>query len=252
MHLVARHDRRLGVERIDLEAGDALVVGGDVFELLLRQHVGHDLIAVRRAFLDELTMEERSRVEVTEGDAAAIDLGLSGAELKKIAGEVDRIHHCAGVSYLGVDHATAKHVNAFVPNEATPPNVATESVRSKRSRSMQRRRSPSAIQVRGPQMPKVMPGRAGPSRDRSSLSLLPVVAAVEVVGDDRLTEPFEAAEPQAFAADIFRRAQASGADATDCAGLVEAAGGRVKVVDGDPRLLKVTSLADLETVAGWR
>jgi 2-C-methyl-D-erythritol 4-phosphate cytidylyltransferase len=39
--------------------------------------------------------------------------------------------------------------------------------------------------------------------------------------------------------------------ATDCAGLVEAAGGRIKVVEGDPRLLKVTSQADLDTVAGW-
>src|SRR5690349_22519285 len=58
--------------------------------------------------------------------------------------------------------------------------------------------------------------------------------------------------PQAFAADVLRRAQTSGGEATDCAGLVEAAGGRVKVVEGDPRLLKVTSAADLETVAGWR
>jgi 2-C-methyl-D-erythritol 4-phosphate cytidylyltransferase len=58
--------------------------------------------------------------------------------------------------------------------------------------------------------------------------------------------------PQAFAADALRRAQASGAEATDCAGLVEAAGGRVKVVQGDPRLLKVTSESDLETVLGWR
>ena len=58
--------------------------------------------------------------------------------------------------------------------------------------------------------------------------------------------------PQAFAADALRRAQADGAEATDCAALVEAAGGRVKIVEGDPRLLKVTSAADLETVAGWR
>jgi len=57
--------------------------------------------------------------------------------------------------------------------------------------------------------------------------------------------------PQAFVAESLRRAQTEGGDATDCAGLVEAAGGRVKVVDGDPRLLKVTSEADLETVAGW-
>src|SRR6478736_1120548 len=60
--------------------------------------------------------------------------------------------------------------------------------------------------------------------------------------------------PQAFAADRFRHALASNSllQTTDCAGLVEAAGGRVKVVEGDPRLLKVTSEADLETVAGWR
>ena len=58
--------------------------------------------------------------------------------------------------------------------------------------------------------------------------------------------------PQAFTAEALRRAQANGAEATDCAGLVEAAGGRVKIVEGDPRLLKVTSPADLETVAAWR
>jgi 2-C-methyl-D-erythritol 4-phosphate cytidylyltransferase len=60
--------------------------------------------------------------------------------------------------------------------------------------------------------------------------------------------------PQAFVAETLRRALSPSNDllqATDCAGHVEAAGGRVKVVDGDPRLLKVTSEADLETVAGW-
>jgi 2-C-methyl-D-erythritol 4-phosphate cytidylyltransferase len=60
--------------------------------------------------------------------------------------------------------------------------------------------------------------------------------------------------PQAFAADTFRRAFSPSntvLQATDCAGHVEAVGGRVKVVEGDPRLLKVTTEADLETVAGW-
>jgi 2-C-methyl-D-erythritol 4-phosphate cytidylyltransferase len=60
--------------------------------------------------------------------------------------------------------------------------------------------------------------------------------------------------PQAFLAETLRRALSPSNNllqATDCAGHVEAAGGRVKVVDGDPRLLKVTSEADLETVAGW-
>ncbi len=51
--------------------------------------------------------------------------------------------------------------------------------------------------------------------------------------------------PQAFAADVLRRAHAGGADATDDAALVEAAGGRVVVVEGDPANLKVTGPDDL-------
>ncbi|MGE5689450.1 MAG: 2-C-methyl-D-erythritol 4-phosphate cytidylyltransferase [Pseudomonadota bacterium] len=57
--------------------------------------------------------------------------------------------------------------------------------------------------------------------------------------------------PQAFVADALRRAAATGGDATDCAALVEAAGGRIRWVEGDPRLLKVTTTADLELVASW-
>ena len=55
--------------------------------------------------------------------------------------------------------------------------------------------------------------------------------------------------PQAFPVDTLRRAAAAGGEATDCAGLVEAAGGRVKVVPGDPLLLKVTTADDLARVA---
>jgi 2-C-methyl-D-erythritol 4-phosphate cytidylyltransferase len=58
--------------------------------------------------------------------------------------------------------------------------------------------------------------------------------------------------PQAFLADTLRRAVAGDvADATDCASLVEAGGGRVTWVDGDPRLLKVTDAADLALVESW-
>jgi len=57
--------------------------------------------------------------------------------------------------------------------------------------------------------------------------------------------------PQAFPADTLRRAVAGGGEATDCAGLVEARGGRVKIVPGDPRLLKVTTADDLARVAAW-
>jgi 2-C-methyl-D-erythritol 4-phosphate cytidylyltransferase len=52
--------------------------------------------------------------------------------------------------------------------------------------------------------------------------------------------------PQAFAANVFRAACAGDLNgATDCASLVERNGGRVRVVEGDPRLLKVTTAADL-------
>jgi len=56
--------------------------------------------------------------------------------------------------------------------------------------------------------------------------------------------------PQAFVADTLRAAFAGDlAGATDCASLVERRGGRVAVVDGDPRLGKVTTVADLDHVA---
>ena len=58
--------------------------------------------------------------------------------------------------------------------------------------------------------------------------------------------------PQAFLATALRDAYSGElAGATDCSSLVEARGGRVKVVDGDPRLLKVTTKADLELVTSW-
>jgi 2-C-methyl-D-erythritol 4-phosphate cytidylyltransferase len=51
--------------------------------------------------------------------------------------------------------------------------------------------------------------------------------------------------PQAFAAAVLRRAHTGAADATDDAALVEAVGGRVVVVEGDPANLKITGPDDL-------
>lgn len=64
-----------------------------------------------RALLDELPLEQRQRVNVLEGDASALDLGLSGKELRELAGEVDRIHHLAKVTSPGVDERRARDVN---------------------------------------------------------------------------------------------------------------------------------------------
>jgi 2-C-methyl-D-erythritol 4-phosphate cytidylyltransferase len=60
--------------------------------------------------------------------------------------------------------------------------------------------------------------------------------------------------PQAFPADTLRsalRPSDAVSHATDCAALVEAAGGRVKIVAGDRKLLKVTTPEDLALVEAW-
>jgi 2-C-methyl-D-erythritol 4-phosphate cytidylyltransferase len=53
--------------------------------------------------------------------------------------------------------------------------------------------------------------------------------------------------PQAFDADLLRRAHAGGTEATDDAAMVEALGATVRVIPGDPRNLKITTPADLDT-----
>jgi 2-C-methyl-D-erythritol 4-phosphate cytidylyltransferase len=86
---------------------------------------------------------------------------------------------------------------------------------------------------------------------------LSIADTVKRVDGDRVLETLDRDDlvavqtPQAFVADTLRRAVAGGGDATDCAGLVEAAGGRIRWVEGDPRLLKVTTKADLERVSSW-
>jgi 2-C-methyl-D-erythritol 4-phosphate cytidylyltransferase len=73
-------------------------------------------------------------------------------------------------------------------------------------------------------------------------------AVAETIDRDRLVT---AQTPQSFVAGVLRRALASGTDASDCAALVEAGGGRVRVVQGDPRLVKITDASDLALVESW-
>ena len=54
--------------------------------------------------------------------------------------------------------------------------------------------------------------------------------------------------PQAFLTDMLRQGLAGEGDGTDCSAFVEQAGGRVRLVDGDRRLVKVTTVADLAFV----
>jgi 2-C-methyl-D-erythritol 4-phosphate cytidylyltransferase/2-C-methyl-D-erythritol 2,4-cyclodiphosphate synthase len=60
-------------------------------------------------------------------------------------------------------------------------------------------------------------------------------------------EIFLAQTPQAFRVEVLRQALAIADDATDEAALAERAGHHVRVVDGDPRNLKVTTPDDLVT-----
>ncbi len=55
--------------------------------------------------------------------------------------------------------------------------------------------------------------------------------------------------PQAFVASVLRRVHAGGDDATDDAALVEAAGGRVELVETTSENLKITSPSDLVVAA---
>ena len=87
---------------------------------------------------------------------------------------------------------------------------------------------------------------------------LPVADTVKRVDGERVVETLRRDDlravqtPQAFLAPVLR--EAFGGDvaaASDCSSLVEARGGRVKVIDGDARLLKITDAADLERVAAY-
>jgi 2-C-methyl-D-erythritol 4-phosphate cytidylyltransferase len=87
---------------------------------------------------------------------------------------------------------------------------------------------------------------------------IPLVDTVKAVDGEHVTgtvsrDALVAVQtPQAFVAEKLREAYGGDlAGATDCASLLEARGGRIRWVDGDPRLLKVTTRADLELVAGW-
>jgi 2-C-methyl-D-erythritol 4-phosphate cytidylyltransferase len=87
---------------------------------------------------------------------------------------------------------------------------------------------------------------------------LPLADTVKRVERDRVVETLPrgdlvaAQTPQAFLPHVLRRALAGDVSgATDCASLVEAGGGRVKAVQGDPRLLKVTDTEDLALVESW-
>jgi 2-C-methyl-D-erythritol 4-phosphate cytidylyltransferase len=87
---------------------------------------------------------------------------------------------------------------------------------------------------------------------------VPVADTLKRVRDGVVAETVDrdglvaAQTPQAFLAPSLRRAFSGDlSEATDCASLVERSGGRIAVVEGDPKLVKVTTPADLALVESW-
>jgi 2-C-methyl-D-erythritol 4-phosphate cytidylyltransferase len=84
---------------------------------------------------------------------------------------------------------------------------------------------------------------------------LPITDTVKRVDGNEVVETVDreslviSQTPQAFVWPLLRDAAAAGDEATDCAAMVEARGGRIRVVPGDPRLIKVTDQDDLALVA---
>jgi thioester reductase-like protein len=86
--------------------------------LLQRDHDSEVVCLVPERFkrlagewLSALPAAKRARVSTLEGDIAAVDLGLSGAEFNDLAARIHTIHHCAAVTYTGATQAQAEIVN---------------------------------------------------------------------------------------------------------------------------------------------
>jgi 2-C-methyl-D-erythritol 4-phosphate cytidylyltransferase len=87
-----------------------------------------------------------------------------------------------------------------------------------------------------------------------AIPVMPITDTVKRVDGDLVVETVPRADlmvvqtPQAFRADILRSAHRGGGVDTDDAALVEAVGGKVVAVAGDPRNVKLTVAFDLEFV----
>jgi 2-C-methyl-D-erythritol 4-phosphate cytidylyltransferase len=86
----------------------------------------------------------------------------------------------------------------------------------------------------------------------AAIPALPVIDTLKRVAGDLVVGTVDRSElvavqtPQAFRAPALRAAHAGAGEATDDAALVEAAGGRVVWVAGDPHNLKITDPGDLD------
>lgn len=89
----------------------------------------------------------------------------------------------------------------------------------------------------------------------AAIPVVPPADTIKRVVGDRVVETLDRAclvavqTPQAFRADLLRKAHAGDSEATDDAALIEAIGGTVVTVEGDSRNFKITSPTDLLVAA---
>ncbi|NOY94148.1 MAG: oxidoreductase [Deltaproteobacteria bacterium] len=98
-------------------------------EIQLRCIVQTKSMPKARAFVASLHELAAKRVTLLEGDTASIDLGLSGGEFSRLASEVELIHHCASVTYLGASRDVAVATNEGGAREIVELALAAKSLR---------------------------------------------------------------------------------------------------------------------------
>lgn len=129
---------RRGYDEVFLVTGFPTFRGRKMVEHLVRAEPRSLVyVVVRSKFAAEaeealahLPEEQRARIVAIEGDAAAMDLGLSGKEYRELASAVDRIHHVAQVMYAGVDRKMAEAVNIGATREIIELGKACEHLKS--------------------------------------------------------------------------------------------------------------------------
>lgn len=93
---------------------------------LLETQSEHDVVCVvseiarpqAETWWEALSPQAQARVRFLEGADDAMDLGLSGRELKELAARVRVIHHCAGHSYAGGEKSQIDRACVTATSEA--------------------------------------------------------------------------------------------------------------------------------------
>lgn len=73
---------------------------------------------VAAELVELMPAEQRKRVVLLDGDSAAMDMGLSGAEFREVTARIDRIFHFARVTHLAAPRELTEYTNVQGAHEA--------------------------------------------------------------------------------------------------------------------------------------